>query len=119
MEAKKIPGLIERTGLTRQAVAESLGVSVAMLRKYEHGYAPMPDARLALLEKLAGGAGVSARSADAGKSTAAALADIPFAALVEEIARRTRSGQVKEAGRSGQGAGRPLRAVAFTDVPDD
>ena len=73
MEARKISELIERTGVTRQKVAESLGVSVAMLRKYEHGYAPMPEARLAVLEKLAGGAG-AARSLSAGKSTAAVLA---------------------------------------------
>ncbi|WP_156945033.1 helix-turn-helix domain-containing protein [Arthrobacter sp. I3] len=118
MEAKKISELIERTGVTRQKVAESLGVSVAMLRKYEHGYAPMPDARRAILEKLAGGAGVSSGSLGAGKSAAVVLADIPFSALVEEVARRTRTGQVKETGSSGKGARRPLRAVAFTDVTD-
>lgn len=103
MEAKKISELIERTGLTRQKVAESLGVSVAMLRKYEHGYAPMPDARRAMLEKLAGVAGAATPgSLGTGKSAAAVLAEIPFTALVEEVARRTRSGQVKETAPSNQ-----------------
>lgn len=119
MEAKKISELIERTGVTRQKVAESLGVSVAMLRKYEHGYAPMPDARLATLERLAGGAMPATGALSAGRSEAALLAEIPFTALVEEVARRTRSGQVKETGRSSRGVTRPLRAVAFRDSDED
>lgn len=120
MEEKNIPELIEKTGMTRQKVAESLGVSVAMLRKYEHGYAPIPDARRAVLEKLAGAAGTASSTPSAGKSAAAVLADVPFTALVEELARRTRSGQVREAGSGGlDRPKRSLRAVAFTDVPDE
>lgn len=120
MEAKKISELIEGTGVTRQKVAESLGVSVAMLRKYEHGYAPMPDARRAMLEKLAGVAVPDAAgSLGSGKSAAAVLAEVPATALIEELARRARAGRISEPGAGGSRKPRQLRAVAFTDAPED
>lgn len=61
----------------------------------------MPTARKAMLERLAGGADPATRSLGAGKAAAAVLADVPFSALVEEVARRTRSGQVREVGADG------------------
>ncbi|PRB44320.1 hypothetical protein CQ020_03675 [Arthrobacter sp. MYb23] len=118
MEAKKVSELIDKTGLTRQKVADALGVSTAQLRKYEHGYAPIPQARLAILDQLAGGSRSALRLLGSPRPSAAQLAQVPASELIEELARRARAGQLRDVEGEG-GKGRTLRAVAFTDVADD
>lgn len=119
MNSKEIAQLIERTGLKKQDVAAAIGVSVATLRRWEHGESSMPDDKAMELRKLAGGAR-PLRSLGARKPAAAAvLAEVPATVLIEELARRARGGQLRESGAGELDARRTLRAVAFTDVSDD
>lgn len=119
MEAKKVSEMIEKTGLTRQKVADALGISTAQLRKYEHGYAAIPAARMEILQQLAGGARRGLQPlGSSSRPSAAQLAQVPANELIEELARRARGGQLRDiTGDSGKS--RPLKAVAFTDVADD
>ena len=115
MDAKKISGLVEKTGLTRAQVADSLGITTTQLRRYERGQAAIPDERLATLQRLAGGPAL--RPLGVRRIEPAALADVPATALIEELARRARGGTLKDGNSTA--THRPLRAVAFTDVPDE
>lgn len=119
MDSKEIAQLIERTGLKKQDVAAAIGVSVATLRRYEHGESAMPDDKVSELKKIAGG-GRQLHSLGSRKPAAAAvLAEVPATVLIEELARRARGGQLRESGAGELDARRSLRAVAFTDVADD
>jgi transcriptional regulator with XRE-family HTH domain len=118
MNTSEIAKLIERTGLKKQEVAIAIGVSVATLRRWEHGDSVMPDDKLAELKAIAGGK-PALRLLGSQKPATAVLAQVPASALIEELARRTRTGQLKDSGPSNLDARRSLRAVAFTDVEDD
>ncbi len=118
MDTSEVAKLIERTGLKKQEVAIAIGVSVATLRRWEHDASAMPDDKLSELRAIAGGK-PSLRSLGSRKPATAVLAAVPSNALIEELARRTRTGQLKDSGQSNLDARRSLRAVAFTDVADD
>jgi transcriptional regulator with XRE-family HTH domain len=119
MNTSEIAKLIERTGLKKQEVAVAIGVSVATLRRWEHGESSMPDDKLNELRAIAGGK-PALRALGSQKPVTAVLAQLPASALIEELARRTRTGQLKDNGPNSLDASRRnLRAVAFTDVADD
>jgi transcriptional regulator with XRE-family HTH domain len=118
MDTKRISKLIEQTGLKRADIATAIDVSVASLRRWEHGVSPMPDDKAEALRRLAGGPR-SVRPIGTGKPVAAALAEVPATALIEELARRTRAGRINETGATSLDVPRTLRSVAFTDVEDD
>ncbi|WP_160664087.1 helix-turn-helix domain-containing protein [Pseudarthrobacter sp. ATCC 49987] len=97
MNTSEISKLIERTGLKKQEVAIAIGVSVATLRRWEHGETAMPADKLQELKAIAGGK-PAPRPLGSQKPATAVLAQVPAAALIEELARRTRSGQLKDNG---------------------
>ena len=108
------------TGLKVMDIAASLEIPVATLNRYKRGVTKMPDDKLEQLRKLAGGALPALRPLGSRKPVAAALAEVPATALIEELARRSRAGRITEPGAGNLDAGRRnLRAVAFTDVADD
>lgn len=98
MNTSEIAKLIERTGLKKQEVAIAIGVSVATLRRWEHGETAMPDDKLQELKVIAGGKPAQTSPPGSQKPATAALAQVPAAALIEELARRMRSGQLKDSG---------------------
>jgi hypothetical protein len=107
------------TGLKVMDIAASLDIPVATLNRYKRGVSAMPDDKLEQLRKLAGGARPVLRPIGSRKPVTAALAEVPATALIEELARRARGGQISEGPASNLDARRSLRAVAFTDIPDD
>ena len=120
MDTSEIGQLIHSTGLKQAEIAAALDVNVSTVRRWASGNSRPSDEHIAELRKLAGGAKPALRALGSRKPTAAALAEVPATVLIEELARRARGGQLNEGPARNLDARRsPLRAVAFTDVPDD
>lgn len=98
MDTTEVAKLIRLTGLKKQEVATYLGVSVATLRRWQHASGSMPNDKLHELMTIAGK--VPPRSLTTLRPPALALAQIPSSALIEELARRTRAGQLRDSGLS-------------------
>lgn len=73
----------------------AIDVSVATLRRWEHGGTAMPADKLQELQAIAGGK-PAPRPQGSPKPAAVVLAQVPATALIEELARRSRSGQLTD-----------------------
>ena len=110
---------MQATGMQVKDICAALDIPTATLNRYKRGQGTMPADKLEQLRKLAGGAKPALRALGSRKPVAAALAEVPATALIEELARRARAGRISEPGASDLAKTRTLRAVAFTDAPDD
>lgn len=117
MEPKEIKELIQATGMQQVDIAAAIGVGVSTVRRWAAGGSRPSDEHIEELKKLSGQA-PKLRSLGQAKPAAAQLAQVPATALIEELARRARGGQLKDA-IPGSLDTRRLKAVAFTDVADD
>lgn len=117
MVNQRIIDLLAATGMKRNDLAAALGVDTSTLRRWSLGNTQPPAAKLAELERIAGG-GTPLQPTKQAVQPARELASFPSSALIEELARRTRGGILQDVQPSG-GAKRPLRSVAFRDVEDD
>lgn len=118
MNTEQIAQLIAATGLKQADVALALDVNVSTVRRWASGGSRPSDEHIAELKKLSGQA-PKLRSIGQAKPAAAQLAQVPATALIEELARRARGGQLKDIVSGSLDTPRSLRAVAFTDVADD
>ncbi|WP_082178365.1 helix-turn-helix domain-containing protein [Arthrobacter sp. ZBG10] len=93
MEKSAVQRLVEQTGLTKQDLAAALGASVACLRRWERGDTIPDDKRMELNRLAQGGkpAGVPGKEVPAVR-----LAQFPSDILIEELARRSRGGLLRD-----------------------
>ncbi|MFK0005091.1 helix-turn-helix domain-containing protein [Paenarthrobacter sp. NPDC090522] len=94
MEKTEVARLVALTGLSKQVVATAIGTSVASLRRWERGDS-IPDDKRAELISLAGGDRPAPTSPR--KIPAAHLAQFPSHMLIEEPARRSQGGTLRDA----------------------
>jgi transcriptional regulator with XRE-family HTH domain len=118
MDTTEAGKLIHATGLKQADIAAALDVNVSTVRRWASGGSTPSDEHIAALKKLSGTA-PKLRPLGSRKPAAAVLAEVPATVLIEELARRARGGQLRDAGAGELDARRGLRAVAFTDVQDD
>lgn len=118
MDTKKVADLIHATGMKQTDIALALEVNVSTVRRWASGNSMPSDEHVAALEGLAG-ARPKLRPLGSRKPAAAALAEVPAVALIEELARRARGGTLQDGNSTSLVTPRPLRSVAFTDVADD
>lgn len=120
MDTNEIAQLIQATGMKQADIALALDVNVSTVRRWASGNSTPAAEYIEGLEKLAGKR-PALRPLGSRKPAAAVLAEVPASALIEELARRSRGGQLRDTKTGELEAGRrpSLRAVAFTDVPDD
>ena len=119
MATTEIETLMAATGMQVKDICAALDIPTATLNRYKRGQGTMPADKLEELRKLAGGAKPALRPLGSRKPAAAVLAEVPATVLIEELARRARAGRINEPGAGQLDARRTLRAVAFTDVPDE
>ena len=110
--------LIHATGMKQADIALALDVNVSTVRRWAAGNSTPAAEHIEALKRLSG-ATPKLRPLGTRKPLAPALAEVPATALIEELARRARGGQLRDVGTGNLDARRSLRAVAFTDVQDD
>jgi transcriptional regulator with XRE-family HTH domain len=118
MDTSEIGKLIHSTGMKQAEIAAALDVNVSTVRRWAAGGSRPSEEHIAELQKLAGGV-KPLRLLNRGPLPAKALAEVPSDALIQELARRSRGGTLRDARAGELDAPRTLRAVAFRDVEDD
>ena len=118
MDTEEIAALIRATGMKQTEVALALDVNVSTVRRWAAGNSTPSDEHIEQLQKLAGQR-PKLRPLGSRKPLVAPLTELPSEALIEELARRSRGGTLRDNNTARLDAPRPLRAVAFTDVADD
>jgi transcriptional regulator with XRE-family HTH domain len=100
MNATGIGQLIQATGMKRADIAEAICVNVSTVRRWAAGGSTPSDEHIEQLRKLAGGA-KPPRLLGQPKPAAIMLAEVPSDALIQELARRSRGGTLRDA-KAGQ-----------------
>lgn len=101
MDATGIGQLIQATGMKQTDIADAIRVNVSTVRRWAAGGSMPSDEHVEQLRKLAGGAKPPRLPSRQPKPTAVILAEVPSDALIQELARRSKGGTLRDA-RAGQ-----------------
>lgn len=118
MDTSEIGKLIHATGLKQADIAAALDVNVSTVRRWAAGGSMPSDEHVSELQKLAGGV-KPLRLVNRPTVPARVLAELPSDALIQELARRSRGGTLRDSQAGNLDTPRSLRAVAFRDSEDD
>jgi transcriptional regulator with XRE-family HTH domain len=95
MENPEIGNLVRATGLKQAEIAEALDVNVSTVRRWVAGGSMPSEEHIEQLKKLAGG--TMTRRRVRREMPSAVLAGVPSDVLIQELARRSRGGILRDA----------------------